>query len=134
MTMCISHRNVYSSLSGQKGPASFFKGTICSLFNLGSYCFTMCTNFCSTAVYIYIHTYIYRYRYVDIYIWSPSWASLSPPLPTPLDHPRALSWAPCVLQLSNLLLFTCYFMPKSLQLHGLQHARLFCPPLSPRLC
>ena len=33
-----------------------------------------------------------------------------------------------------LLLFSCWVMCKGLQPHGLQHARLLCPPLSPRVC
>ena len=33
-----------------------------------------------------------------------------------------------------LLLFSCSVVSDSLQLHGLQHARLPCPSLSPRLC
>ena len=31
-------------------------------------------------------------------------------------------------------LFGCWVMSNSLPLHGLQHARLPCPPLSPRVC
>ena len=33
-----------------------------------------------------------------------------------------------------LLLFSCYVMSNSLWLHGLQHARFLCPPLSPGVC
>ena len=33
-----------------------------------------------------------------------------------------------------LLLFSCYVMSDSLRPHGLQHTRLPCPPLSPRVC
>ena len=32
------------------------------------------------------------------------------------------------------LLFSCSVMSYSLQLHGLQHARLLCPSSSPRVC
>ena len=31
------------------------------------------------------------------------------------------------------MLFSCWFMSNSLQPHGLQHARIFCPSLSPSL-
>ena len=34
----------------------------------------------------------------------------------------------------GLLLFSCQVMSDSLQSHGLQHARLPCPPLSPWVC
>ena len=34
----------------------------------------------------------------------------------------------------HLLLFSCEVVSKSLQLHGLQHTRLLCPPLSPGVC
>ena len=34
----------------------------------------------------------------------------------------------------RLLLFSCYVVSDSLQPHGLQHARLLCPSLSPRVC
>ena len=34
----------------------------------------------------------------------------------------------------NFLLFSCSVVSNSLQLHGLQHARLPCPSLSPRVC
>ena len=33
-----------------------------------------------------------------------------------------------------LLLFSHYIVSESLQPHGLQYTRLFCPPLSPRVC
>ena len=33
-----------------------------------------------------------------------------------------------------LLLFSCSDMSNSLQPHGLQHTRLFCPSVSPRVC
>ena len=33
-----------------------------------------------------------------------------------------------------LLLFSCEVVTSSLWSHGLQHARLLCPPLSPRVC
>ena len=33
-----------------------------------------------------------------------------------------------------LLLFSHYIVSESLRPHGLQHTRLFCPPLSPRVC
>ena len=35
---------------------------------------------------------------------------------------------------SQQLLFSCLVMPDSLQPHGLQHARLPCPSLSPGVC
>ena len=35
---------------------------------------------------------------------------------------------------ANLLLFSCQVVSDSLWPHGLQHARLSCPPLSPRVC
>ena len=35
---------------------------------------------------------------------------------------------------SNWLLFRCYVVSDSLQPHGLRHARLLCPPLSPGVC
>ena len=35
---------------------------------------------------------------------------------------------------SQQLLFSCLVMPDSLQPHGLQHARLLCPLLSPGVC
>ena len=38
------------------------------------------------------------------------------------------------LAYSTLLLFICQVMSNSLQLHGLQHARLRCPSPSPRAC
>ena len=34
----------------------------------------------------------------------------------------------------HLLLFSCEVVSKSLQLHGLQHTRLLCPPLSLGVC
>ena len=34
----------------------------------------------------------------------------------------------------SLLLFSCWAMPDSLRHHGLQHARLACPSLSPGIC
>ena len=34
----------------------------------------------------------------------------------------------------KLLLFSCLVMPDSLWPHGLQHSRLSCPSLSPRVC
>ena len=36
--------------------------------------------------------------------------------------------------ISLLLLFSCYVVSDSLRLHGLQYAKLPCPPLSPRVC
>ena len=39
-----------------------------------------------------------------------------------------------MLQKSLLLLFSCSVMSDSLRLHGLQHARLLCPSLSPGVC
>ena len=36
--------------------------------------------------------------------------------------------------LKHLSLFSCYVVSSSLQAHRLQHTRLPCPPLSPRVC
>ena len=45
------------------------------------------------------------------------------------------SWGRALVPLRNmLLLLSCSVMSDSLRLHGLQHARLPCPSLSPRVC
>ena len=36
--------------------------------------------------------------------------------------------------LQELVLFSCWIMSDSLQHHGMQHARVPCPSLSPRVC
>ena len=45
-------------------------------------------------------------------------------------------WSIVALQccVSSLVLFSCSVMPDSLWPYGLQHARLPCPSLSPRVC
>ena len=55
------------------------------------------------------------------------------------DHFLAFySWPRIVMALGgvpfSLLLFSCEVLSDSLQPHGLQHARLPCPSLSPRVC
>ena len=40
----------------------------------------------------------------------------------------------CWFRLNTLLLFNCWVMSNSSQAHGLQHAVLFCPSLSPGIC
>ena len=54
-----------------------------------------------------------------------------------LKDPKDLIHIPRLTRLFRdtlLLLFSCQVMPSALQLHGLQHARLLCPPLSPEVC
>ena len=46
------------------------------------------------------------------------------------NHVKRVSFS----QLNLLLLFSRLVLSESLQLHGLQHARLSCPSLSPRFC
>ena len=53
-----------------------------------------------------------------------SWWSITPGV--------AFSYIPGVWML--LLLFSCWVVSDSLPPHGLQHARLPCPPLSPAVC
>ena len=43
-------------------------------------------------------------------------------------------WQLCLCLAVWLLLFSCSFVSSSLRLHGPQHARLPCPPPSPRVC
>ena len=58
--------------------------------------------------------------------------------PSPNEHPHCqplmrngLPQRDCALRKASLLLFSCQAVPKSLQPHGVQHARLPCPSLSP---
>ena len=51
--------------------------------------------------------------------------------------PRNVRWIPhftLFLKIMLLLLFSRWVMSNSLQFHGLQHIRLLCPSLSPRIC
>ena len=72
--------------------------------------------------YIYIYS-LWRNTHCDIMlVWIQS--TIRQPIQSGKD----------MLQKSLLLLFSCSVMSDSLRLHGLQHARLLCPSLSPGVC
>ena len=128
-------------LLAQAPPACFLRNCLQQPRHASIFLFNICTHIIYTCAYIHTYTYMSTccslLSRVLLFVtpWTASCqASLSLTISQNLLKLMSIESVMLSSLMMMLLLFNHSVLSDSLQPHGLQHARLPCPSLSPRVC